>query len=94
MLKHFLPLLSKDRAIYAKLYARAGSNSDNQNGDGGYHASGAAFNMMLQTARTWRRAPWNRLVLHPKAAEFRQRFLVRLFVAEHYIFRLDRGIET
>jgi NAD(P)-dependent dehydrogenase (short-subunit alcohol dehydrogenase family) len=51
LLKHFLPLLSKDRAIYAKLSARVGSISDNQKGGWyGYRASKAAFNMMLQTA--------------------------------------------
>jgi len=51
LLKHFLPLLSHERAIYAKLSARVGSISDNKKGGWyGYRASKAAFNMMLQTA--------------------------------------------
>jgi len=51
LLKHFLPLLTPRRAIYAKLSARVGSISDNKKGGWyGYRASKAAFNMMLQTA--------------------------------------------
>lgn len=51
LLKHFLPLLSPGRAIYAKLSARVGSITDNKKGGWyGYRASKAAFNMMLQTA--------------------------------------------
>jgi NAD(P)-dependent dehydrogenase (short-subunit alcohol dehydrogenase family) len=51
LLKHFLPLLRNERAIFAKLSARVGSISDNQKGGWyGYRASKAALNMMLQTA--------------------------------------------
>jgi len=51
LLKHFLPLLRSERAIFAKLSARVGSISDNQKGGWyGYRASKAALNMMLQTA--------------------------------------------
>lgn len=51
LLKHFLPLLSPGRAIYAKLSARVGSISDNKKGGWyGYRASKAGFNMILQTA--------------------------------------------
>lgn len=51
LLKHFLPLLRHERAIFAKLSARVGSISDNQKGGWyGYRASKAALNMMLQTA--------------------------------------------
>lgn len=51
LLKHFSPLLAKERSIYAKLSARVGSISDNQKGGWyGYRASKAALNMLLQTA--------------------------------------------
>jgi NAD(P)-dependent dehydrogenase (short-subunit alcohol dehydrogenase family) len=51
ILKHFAPLLGKERAIFAKLSARVGSISDNQKGGWyGYRASKAALNMLLQTA--------------------------------------------
>ena len=51
LIKHFLPLLRNERAIFAKLSARVGSISDNQKGGWyGYRASKAALNMMLQTA--------------------------------------------
>jgi len=51
LLKHFLPLLSPGRAIFAKLSARVGSIADNQKGGWyGYRASKAALNMFLQTA--------------------------------------------
>jgi len=51
LLKYFLPLLAKERAIYAKLSARVGSISDNSKGGWyGYRASKAALNMFLQTA--------------------------------------------
>ncbi len=51
LLKYFLPLLSRERAIYAKLSARVGSISDNSKGGWyGYRASKAALNMFLQTA--------------------------------------------
>lgn len=51
LLKYFLPLLARDRAIYAKLSARVGSISDNSKGGWyGYRASKAAVNMFLQTA--------------------------------------------
>ena len=51
LLKYFLPLLAKERVIYAKLSARVGSISDNSKGGWyGYRASKAALNMFLQTA--------------------------------------------
>jgi len=51
LLKYFLPLLARKRAIYAKLSARVGSISDNSKGGWyGYRASKAAVNMFLQTA--------------------------------------------
>lgn len=51
IIKHFSPLLSKDRAVFAKLSARVGSISDNQKGGWyGYRAAKAGLNMMLQTA--------------------------------------------
>jgi len=51
LLKYFLPLLARERAIYAKLSARVGSISDNSKGGWyGYRASKAATNMFLQTA--------------------------------------------
>jgi NAD(P)-dependent dehydrogenase (short-subunit alcohol dehydrogenase family) len=51
LLKYFLPLLAKERVIYAKLSARVGSISDNSKGGWyGYRASKAAVNMFLQTA--------------------------------------------
>jgi NAD(P)-dependent dehydrogenase (short-subunit alcohol dehydrogenase family) len=51
LLKHFSPLLGKDRSIYAKLSARVGSISDNKKGGWyGYRAAKAALNMLLQTA--------------------------------------------
>lgn len=51
LLKYFLPLLARERAIYAKLSARVGSISDNSKGGWyGYRASKAAVNMFLQTA--------------------------------------------
>lgn len=51
LLKHFFPLLTSGRAIYAKLSARVGSIADNQKGGWyGYRASKAGLNMFLQTA--------------------------------------------
>ena len=51
LIKHFSPLLSKDRSIFAKLSARVGSISDNHKGGWyGYRAAKAALNMVLQTA--------------------------------------------
>lgn len=51
IIKHFAPLLTKERAIFAKLSARVGSISDNQKGGWyGYRAAKAALNMLLQTA--------------------------------------------
>lgn len=51
LLKYFLPLLARERVIYAKLSARVGSISDNAKGGWyGYRASKAAVNMFLQTA--------------------------------------------
>jgi NAD(P)-dependent dehydrogenase (short-subunit alcohol dehydrogenase family) len=51
LIKHFNPLLSKDRSIFAKLSARVGSITDNHKGGWyGYRAAKAALNMMLQTA--------------------------------------------
>jgi NAD(P)-dependent dehydrogenase (short-subunit alcohol dehydrogenase family) len=51
LIKHFSPLLAKDRSIFAKLSARVGSISDNHKGGWyGYRASKAALNMVLQTA--------------------------------------------
>jgi NAD(P)-dependent dehydrogenase (short-subunit alcohol dehydrogenase family) len=51
ILKHFAPLLGKERSVFAKLSARVGSISDNQKGGWyGYRASKAALNMLLQTA--------------------------------------------
>lgn len=51
IIKHFSPLLAKDRAIFAKLSARVGSISDNHKGGWyGYRAAKAALNMLLQTA--------------------------------------------
>ena len=51
LLKHFLPLLRSERAIFAKLSARVGSISDNQKGGWyGYRASKAALNMMTRTS--------------------------------------------
>lgn len=51
LIKHFSPLLSKDRSIFAKLSARVGSITDNHKGGWyGYRAAKAALNMVLQTA--------------------------------------------
>jgi len=51
LLKYFLPLLAKERVIYATLSARVGSISDNSKGGWyGYRASKAALNMFMQTA--------------------------------------------
>jgi NAD(P)-dependent dehydrogenase (short-subunit alcohol dehydrogenase family) len=51
LIKHFAPLLTKERSLYAKLSARVGSISDNSKGGWyGYRASKAALNMFLQTA--------------------------------------------
>ena len=51
LLKHFSPLLSTQRSIFAKLSARVGSITDNQKGGWyGYRAAKAALNMILQTA--------------------------------------------
>lgn len=51
LIKHFSPLMTKDRGIYAKLSARVGSISDNHKGGWyGYRAAKAALNMLLQTA--------------------------------------------
>ena len=51
LIKHFSGLLTKERAIFAKLSARVGSISDNHKGGWyGYRAAKAALNMVLQTA--------------------------------------------
>lgn len=51
LIKHFSPLLAKERSIFAKLSARVGSISDNHKGGWyGYRAAKAALNMVLQTA--------------------------------------------
>ena len=51
ILKHFSPLLSKQKSVFAKLSARVGSISDNHKGGWyGYRAAKAALNMLLQTA--------------------------------------------
>ena len=52
LMKHFLPLLSRDsKAVFATLSARVGSISDNQLGGWyGYRASKAALNQMVRTA--------------------------------------------
>ncbi len=51
IIKHFAPLLAKDKSIFAKLSARVGSITDNHKGGWyGYRAAKAALNMMLQTA--------------------------------------------
>jgi NAD(P)-dependent dehydrogenase (short-subunit alcohol dehydrogenase family) len=51
LLKNLVPILAKERCIYAKLSARVGSISDNKLGGWySYRSSKAAFNMMLQTA--------------------------------------------
>jgi NAD(P)-dependent dehydrogenase (short-subunit alcohol dehydrogenase family) len=51
LIKHFSPLMSNERSIYAKLSARVGSISDNQKGGWyGYRAAKTAVNMFLQTA--------------------------------------------
>jgi NAD(P)-dependent dehydrogenase (short-subunit alcohol dehydrogenase family) len=70
IIKHFLPLLDKDkRGVLAILSARLGSISDNQIGGWySYRASKAALNMMIKTAsieakRTHRQAIL--LGLHP-----------------------------
>ncbi len=51
-LKHFSPLLAKDRrVVIAALSARVGSISDNRNGGWyGYRASKAALNMIIKSA--------------------------------------------
>ncbi|MEM6664995.1 MAG: SDR family NAD(P)-dependent oxidoreductase [Pseudomonadota bacterium] len=69
-LKHFLPLLPRDRkAAFAALSARVGSISDNNLGGWmSYRASKAALNMVLRTAAIeWaRRAPHGVIAgLHP-----------------------------
>ena len=51
VLKNLVPILGKNRCIYAKLSARVGSISDNKLGGWySYRSSKAAFNMMLHTA--------------------------------------------
>lgn len=51
LIKHFSPLMTSPRCIYAKLSARVGSIADNQKGGWyGYRAAKAALNMLLQTA--------------------------------------------
>lgn len=52
VLKHFAPLLAKDRrAVIAALSARVGSISDNRTGGWyGYRASKAALNMIIKSA--------------------------------------------
>lgn len=52
VMKHFLPLLHRDRPVlFAALSARVGSISDNRLGGWyGYRASKAALNMMIKTA--------------------------------------------
>jgi len=51
LLKNLVPILGKNRCIYAKLSARVGSISDNKLGGWySYRSSKAAFNMMLHTA--------------------------------------------
>jgi NAD(P)-dependent dehydrogenase (short-subunit alcohol dehydrogenase family) len=52
VLKHFAPLLSRDRrSVFALLSARVGSISDNRSGGWyGYRASKAALNMIVRSA--------------------------------------------
>lgn len=51
LLKHFVPLLDRQRALLAMLSARVGSIGDNRLGGWyGYRASKAALNMLLATA--------------------------------------------
>ena len=51
IIKHFSPLMAKDKSIFAKLSARVGSITDNHKGGWyGYRAAKAALNMFLQTA--------------------------------------------
>ncbi|WP_297443646.1 SDR family NAD(P)-dependent oxidoreductase [Acidocella sp.] len=74
VMKHFLPLLARDRpARFAVLSARVGSISDNHKGGWyGYRAAKAALNMMVRGAaiETARRAPQAVvLALHPGTVE-------------------------
>jgi len=52
LMKHFLPLLARDRkSVFASLSARVGSISDNHLGGWyGYRASKAALNQLIRTA--------------------------------------------
>jgi NAD(P)-dependent dehydrogenase (short-subunit alcohol dehydrogenase family) len=70
LMKHFLPLLARDRrAVFATLSARVGSIGDNRLGGWyGYRAAKAALNQMVRTAsielaRTHRQAVC--VALHP-----------------------------
>lgn len=69
VLRHFVPLLARDRALLAMLSAKVGSIADNRLGGWyGYRASKAALNMLVKTAsiETRRRNPAAVLVaLHP-----------------------------
>ena len=51
MLRHFVPLLDRERAVMAMLSAKVGSIGDNRLGGWySYRASKAALNMMIRTA--------------------------------------------
>lgn len=69
VMRHFVPLLDRERSIMAVLSAKVGSIQDNRLGGWyGYRASKAALNMMLKTAaiETRRTNPAAVLVaLHP-----------------------------
>ena len=68
-LRHFAPLLDRERAVMAMLSAKVGSIGDNRLGGWySYRASKAALNMMIRTAaiEVARNAPHSVLVaLHP-----------------------------
>ncbi|MCA1779128.1 MAG: SDR family NAD(P)-dependent oxidoreductase [Xanthomonadaceae bacterium] len=70
MLRHFLPLMSRDgKAVFAALSARVGSISDNRLGGWyAYRSSKAALNQMLKTASIEARRRFSNLIiaaLHP-----------------------------
>ena len=69
LLRHFSPLLARERAVLALLSARVGSIGDNRLGGWyGYRASKAALNMLVRTAAIELRRSQPRCVLvalHP-----------------------------
>ena len=73
VLRHFTPLLDRDRGLLASLSARVGSIDDNRLGGWyGYRASKAALNMIVKTAaiELRRSAPGAIVVaLHPGTVE-------------------------